>query len=162
MRHVGRRVARAEELAIELRRRDAGDDGAIRANRLAARQANGRGPPIGDEHPLDLRAGAYFAAAVADDGGESVDERDTSSLRHRHPSELERAGDDLGHEAGGRLVGAEAGVEHPRCEKAVCCLGLERVAEPIAATRENAADVLEETATAEAPERLAPEPETGG
>ena len=106
--------------------------------------------PLRDEHALDLDAAANLATGVAHDPGQAVDENAAAALRDGHSSELERAGDHLRHEAGRRLIWPEPGVEHPWGEQAVSCIGLERVAEPVAAARENAADVLEQPAPAEA------------
>ena len=109
---------------------------------------------------LDLGARAHLAARVADDSGEPVDEHDAATFRHRHAAELERAGDHLGHEAGRRLVGAEARVQDPRREEAVRGVRLERVAEPVAAGRRApSADELEQAAPSEAAQRLAAEAE---
>ena len=116
---VRRRVGLAEQPAVQLRRGDAGEHGPRRRDRLAAGEPHSGRAAVRDEDPLDVGVGPQLAARVADDRGETVDELDAAALRHRHPAELERAGDHLRHEAGHRLVGAEPGVEHPRREQAV-------------------------------------------
>ena len=69
--------------------------------------------------------------------------------------------DDLRHEAGGRLVGTETGVKHPRREHAVRALGGERRLEPVAARLEHVAEERERARAAEAPHGLRCERETG-
>ena len=155
-------LARAEELAVELRRRDARDHGPLGTHALAVGQADGSRPPTGDEDPLDAGAGSHLATRVAHDPGERVDEDDSAPLRNRHPPELERAGDDLGHEPRRRLIRPEPRVEHPGREEAVGGVRLERLVEPVAAADERAAEEGEETAAAEPAERLATEAEARG
>ena len=45
-------------------------------------------------------------------------------MRARDPAELQRARDHLGHEAGHRLVGPEAGVQHPGGEQSLGALAV--------------------------------------
>ena len=130
-----RRVGLAEQPAVELRRRDAGKDGAARGDRFAVGQAHACRLALRHDDPLDLGLGAQLAARVAHDRRERVDEARAAALRHRHPAELERAGDHLRHEAGHGLVGAEAGVQHPRREQAVRTLVREGLVEPVARRR---------------------------
>ena len=157
-----RDVSGSEQLPVELRRRHSRDDRPLCADRLAAGQPDSGGTSTRDEHALDLDAAADLAARVAHDPGQAVDENAAAALRDGHPAELQRAGDHLGHEARGRLIRPEPRVEHPRREQAVRCVGLEGVAEPVAAACENAADVLEQPATTEATKRLSAEAETRG
>ena len=89
----------------------------------------------------------------------AVDELHAAALRHRHPAELERAGDHLGHEPRHRLVGAEPGVQHPRREQAVRLLVRERRRQPVAGGEERVARELDEPAPAELRVRLAAERE---
>ena len=156
---VRRRVALAEQAAVELRRRHAGEHGAVGDDRLAVREADRRRLPFGDDDPLDLRLGAELAAGLAHDRRQPVDEACAAALRHRHPAQLQRARDHLRHEAGHRLVGPEAGVEHPRREQAVRALVVERVGEPVARGEERVPGELDEAAPAELPVRLAAERE---
>ncbi|HWH06078.1 MAG TPA: hypothetical protein VNT23_06550, partial [Gaiellaceae bacterium] len=100
-----------EQAPVELRRGDAGEHGTLGADDLAAGEAHARRFAVRHEDPRHLRLGAELAARLAHDRREALDQADTAALRHRHPAELERAGDHLRHEAGGRLVGPEARVQ---------------------------------------------------
>ena len=89
--------------------------------------------------------------------GQRLDEPDAAAARHGHAAELDRAGDDLRHEPRDRLLGPEAGVQHPGREQPVRALGLERRAEPVARAHERAAREREQPAPAEAAVGLARE-----
>ena len=56
--------------------------------------------PPDDEHALDVGAGAQLAAVLAHDRGQRLDEPHAAAARHGHAAELDRARDDLRHEAG--------------------------------------------------------------
>ena len=152
-------VALAEQTSIELRRRDAGQHGPRCCDRLAVREPDRRRRPLRDDDPLHLGLGAQFAAGIANDRRERVDEARAAALRYRHPAELERAGDHLGHESGHRLVGPEAGVQDPGREQAVRALVGERVVEPVAGGEQRVPGELDEAAPAELLVRLAAERE---
>ena len=115
---AGRHVGVAEERPVELGRRDVGDDRAGRSDDLAVGEPDAGGPPVRDQDPSHVGLEADLAARVRDDSRERVDEANAAPDGHRHAAELERRADHLGHEAGGRLIRAEARVEHPGREHA--------------------------------------------
>ncbi len=154
-----RRVGLAEQAPVELRRRDAGKDGAARGDRFAVGQAHACRLALRHDDPLDLGLGAQLAARVAHDRRERVDEARAAALRHRHPAELERAGDHLRHEPGHGLVGAEAGVQHPRREQAVHALVREGLVEPVPRGQQRVPGELDQPAPPELLVRLAAERE---
>ena len=147
---VGRRhLALAQELPVELLGRDARDHGTRGRDRLAACQPDAGGAAARDEHALDVGTGAQLAAALAHDPGQRLDEPDAAAARHGHAAELDRAGDDLRHEAGERLLRPEAGVQHPRREQPVRALRREGRAGPVACADERAAREREQPPPAE-------------
>ena len=98
---------------------------------------------------------------VADQLHERVGELRTAAARDRHAALLHRDGDHLRHEPGGRGVGAEAGVQHPRREQAVRALRRERRLEPVAARLQQLAGERRGAAAPEAAQRLRAEGEAG-
>ena len=145
---VLRCVALPEQPAIQLRRRHAGEHGARGGDRLAVREPDGGRATLRDEDPLDVRLGPQLAACVADDRRQTLDELDAAALRHRHPSELEGAGDHLRHEARHRLVGTESRMQHPRRQQAAGALVLERLGQPVARGEQRVACELDQPAAA--------------
>ena len=76
---------------------------------------------------------------ILDQPHERIDEPSAAAARDRHAALLHRDPDHLGHEARGRRVGPEAGVQHPRREQAVRPLGGEGLGQPVAAGDEHVA-----------------------
>ena len=114
---AGRRAACGVTLAITAREAE---------TISPSRQPHAVGAAAGDEHALDVGAGAQLAAVLAHDRRQRLDEAHAAAARHGHAAELDRAGDDLRHEARDGLLGPEARVQHPGREQAVGALGLER------------------------------------
>ena len=85
----GGKLALEKQAAVELRRRDAGDDRALRGDharrRPAARQWPARRRP---GHARRLRR-SELAARIPDDPREGVHQPDAAALRHGHPAELD-------------------------------------------------------------------------
>ena len=79
-------------------RRDAGHDRPARLHDVAVGQPDTGGAAAGHEDPLHVRTRAELAAGVTHDRGEAVDQHLATSAGHRHAAELDRGGDDLGHE----------------------------------------------------------------
>ncbi len=157
----GRHLAVGEQRPVELGRRHAGEDGPLRADRLAAGESDPGGAPVRDEDALDGSVGPELAARLADDRRQPLDQRHTTALRHGHPAELQGTGDHLCHEARHRLIGPETGVQHPRREQAVGALVVERLGQPVARGRERAPAELDEAAPAELGVGPAAESEAG-
>ncbi len=152
--HGRRHLALVEQPLVELRRRHACDDGALRGDEVAACEADAHGSTMPDEHPVDVLPCLADAAAVADQPHERLGELRAAAARDRHAALLHRDRDHLRHEARRRSVGTEACVEHPRREHAVRSFRRERRLEPVAARLHELARKRSEAATPETPERL--------
>ena len=109
--HIG------EQTLVELGRRHARDDRLLRLDRLAVGEPHADRAARAHKHALDVAVGLADSAVVADQLHERVGELRAAAARHGHPALLHRDRDHLRHEARRRLVGAEAGVQHPRCEQ---------------------------------------------
>ena len=121
----GRHVRAAEQRAVELGRRHAGDDGARRGRRARRRRGERRSRGRSRRESVARRASRRTSppASVTIPASASTS-RIAAADRHRHAAELERGGDHLRHEARRRLIRAEARVQHPRREDAARRLGL--------------------------------------
>ena len=126
----------AEELRVELHGCHRRHDRPTSGDRLAPGDAHAGGATVGDQHALYLGSRANDPTCVEDDPRERVDKLCAATSRDRHPAELERAGEHMGHEARGRLIRSKSGVEDPGSEEAVRGVGAKRVAEPGAGRRE--------------------------
>ena len=157
-----RHLALAQQLTVELLRRDARDDRARGRDRLAARDPDGRGATARDEHALHVGARPQLAAVLAHDARQRLHQANAAAARHGHAAELDGAGDHLRHEPRERLLGPEARVQHPGREQSVRTLGLERRADPVACAHERAARERQQSAPAETRIRLAREVEPLG
>ena len=91
---------------------------------------------------------------VADQLGQGLDEASAHAAWNRHAAELDRDRDHLRHEAGGRRVRTEAGVQDPWREQSVRTVGLERLGQPVARRLHERARELRETAPPEPAIRL--------
>jgi hypothetical protein len=157
---AGRAVA-GEQVAVQLLRGDVGEDGPRRLDRLAVGDPHGSRPPTRDDDSIDPAFLLAGSAGVADDADERIDEPDPSPARDGHSPDLDRDSDHLGHEARGRIVGPEPGVEHPRREQSVRSFVLERLRRPVAAARQDVSGELDQAAAAQPAQRLRAEPYPG-
>ena len=114
-----------------------------------------------DENALDVAIRLEHAAVVANQLRERIHETRATAARHRHPTELDRGRDHLRHEARGRSVRPEAGVQHPGSEQTVCALGAERLRQPVAGRLKELACEGSRAAPPEPPVRLQREPSAG-
>ena len=148
-----------DQAAVELGRRDVRDHRARSRDLLAAGEADTGRLPVAYQHALDVAAGLAGAAVILDQPHECVHKPSAAPARDRHPALLHSDPDHLGHEARGRRVGPEAGVEHPRRKQAVRPLGGEGLGEPVAAGDEHVAGELDRALPPEPPQALQPEAE---
>ncbi len=156
-----RHLCLVEQPLVQLRRRHVGDHRSLGRDDLAAGEPDADRAARAHEHALDVLPGLADTVAVADQAHERLREHRAATARHRHPALLHSHCDHLRHEAGGRRVGAEAGVQHPRREQPVRPLRRERLLEPVAARLEQLAGEDGEAPPSEPPERLRRKPEPG-